>query len=225
MYNKTIIVIWEGVDGAGKTTLLNTALNILTSMNFRVLKYKTPSNTPSGVFAKKYGNRPGVDHLTRMLLFLANTSDDTAIMKKEIELNKPDFYFIDRYYLCSIVYGLALSKARGEDVGEEEFKQLLAFVEKIGFNVFIKPDLYVIVDVGEEVRRRRLEVKESQGGIEDEIERSGEIQEGVRRFYRVFHGLNPLNAIWIENTEGQLVENARIIVEKLLELKKRKEYL
>ena len=223
MYNRTVIVVWEGVDGAGKTTLLNTASNILSSMNFKVLTYKTPSSSPSGIFAKKYGNRPGVDHLTRMLLFLANTSDDTAIMKKEIESNKPDFYFIDRYYLCSIVYGLALSKARGEDVGEEEFKQLFSFIEKIGFRVFLKPDFYVIVDIGEEVRRHRIEVKESQGGIEDEIERSMEIQEQVRRFYRVFHKLYPSKTIWIENAEGQLLENAKLVIEKLLELEKIRE--
>ncbi len=223
MHNKTIIVVWEGVDGAGKTTLLNETLNILNSMDFKVLKYKTPSNTPSGIFAKKYGNRSEVDHLTRMLLFLANTSDDSALMKKEIEKEKPDYYFIDRYYVCSIVYGLALSKARGEEVGEEELKQFIEFVEKVGLKVFVNPDLYVIVDVGEEDRKRRVEVKEGQGGIEEEIEKSTEIQDQVRKFYRYFHHLRPHQTIWLENAEGELKKNTKIIIEKLLEFKKLRE--
>lgn len=223
MHDETIIVVWEGLDGAGKTTLLEKASTILTSMNYKVLTYKTPSNTPSGVFARKYGNRAEVDHITRMLLFLANTSDDSSIMKKEIESIKADYYFIDRYYLCSIVYGLALSKARGEEVGEQEFKQLIELVEKIGFRVFLKPDLYVIVDVGEEDRRRRLAMKESQGGIEEEIEKNAEIQKQVRRLYRVFYELRPQQTIWIVNAEGELEKNTKIIIDKLIELGKLRE--
>ncbi|MEM1583488.1 MAG: dTMP kinase [Nitrososphaerota archaeon] len=223
MHDSTFIVVWEGLDGAGKTTLLNRTLTSLTSMNYKALTYKTPSDTPSGIFARKYGNRSEIDHMTRMLLFLANTSDDSSIMKREIESEKPNFYFIDRYYLCSIVYGLALSKARGEEVGEQEFKKLIELIEKIGFTVFLRPDLYVIVDVEEEERRRRLEMKESQGGIEDEIEKNIEIQKQVRRFYRVFYELRPQQTIWIVNAEGQLEHNTEIIVDRLLELAKLKE--
>lgn len=223
MHNNTFIVVWEGLDGAGKTTLLNRALTILTSMNYKTLTYKTPSNTPSGIFAKKYGNRFEIDHITRMLLFLANTSDDSSIMKKEIESMTPKYYFIDRYYLCSIVYGLALSKVRGEEVGEQEFKQLVELIEKIGFTVFLKPDLYVIVDVGEEERRHRLAMKESQGGIEEEIEKNVEIQKQVRRFYQAFYELRPQQTIWIVNVEGELENNTKIIINKLLELEKLKE--
>jgi len=161
LHNKTIIVVWKGVDGAGKTTLLNKALEILISKNFKVLTYKTPSATPSGVFAKKYG--------------------------------------------------------------EEELKQLLRLIERIGFKVFLKPDLYVIVDVKEEDRKRRLEIKESQGGIEEEIEKNIEIQEQVRRFYKIFYELRPLQTVWIVNAEGELENNTKIIVEKLLEIKKLRE--
>lgn len=220
MHDNTFIVVWEGLDGAGKTTLLNRTSTILTSMNYKTLTYKTPSNTPSGIFARKYGNRSEVDHITRMLLFLANTSDDSSIMKREIESLKPNFYFIDRYYLCSIVYGLALSKARGEEVGEQEFKQLIELIEKIGFTVFLRPDLYVIVDVEEEERKRRLTMKESQGGIEDEIEKNIEIQKQVRRFYRVFYELRPQQTIWIINAEGQLEYNTKMIIDRLLELER-----
>ncbi|MCS7126375.1 MAG: hypothetical protein NZ929_05655 [Aigarchaeota archaeon] len=220
MHNNTIIAVWEGVDGAGKTTLLKKTIEILKSMNFKTLSYKTPSDTPTGVFAKKYGNRLDIDHLTRMLLFLSNTSDDSSKMKREIQLNNPDYYFIDRYYLCSIVYGLALSKLRGEDIDNRELIQFIEYIEKVGSKVFLKPDIYIIVDVSEEVRRSRLREKESQGGIEEEIERDVRLQEMVRQFYKAFHDLRRLETLWIENVEGKLEENAQKVVSKLLELKK-----
>ena len=154
-----------------------------------------------------------------MLLFLANTSDDSATMRRTILSNHPDYYFIDRYYLCSIVYGLALSKVRGEEVGRGEFEEMLNLVEKLGSSVFLKPDLYVVVDVSEEIRRRRLERKRGQGGLEEEIERDAEMQESVREFYKIFAELRHGEVIWVENVEGKLEETASMVAEKLLKLR------
>ncbi|MEN2974146.1 MAG: hypothetical protein ABDH32_01045 [Candidatus Caldarchaeales archaeon] len=223
MHNQTIIVVWEGVEGAGKTTLLKKTSEILESMNLKTISYKTPSDTPTGVFAKKYGNRLEIDHLTRMLLFLANTSDDSARMKKDIELNNPDYYFIDRYYLCSIVYGFALSRSRGEDVGEIELIQMINLIEKAGSKILLKPDIYVIVDVVEEDRRRRLEGRGEQKSIvsmEDVIEQDTTLQDFVRGFYRVLYETGKMRLIWIENVEGRLEEAAWKVVNELLELRK-----
>lgn len=219
MLEGTAIIVWEGVDGAGKTTLMGRVSELLESKGYSVLSYKTPSNSPTGEFAKTYGNREEIDHLTRMLLFLANTSDDSAAMRRIIFSNHPDYYFIDRYYLCSIVYGLALSKVRGEEVGRREFEEMLNLVEKLGSGVFLKPDLYVVVDVSEEIRRRRLEQKRGQGGLEEEIERDAEMQENVREFYRIFAELRPREVIWVKNVEGRLKETASMVAEKLLKLR------
>ncbi|MEM4968994.1 MAG: dTMP kinase [Nitrososphaerota archaeon] len=225
MYGRTIIVVWEGVDGAGKTTLMNETYRILESLNYRTIIYKTPSDTPTGVFARKYGNKLDIDHLTRMLLFLANTSDDSSIMKKQIEEGNPDYYFIDRYYLCSIVYGFALSKERGEEIDQRDFINMFNIIEKIGSKVFLKPDVYVIVDVPEEFRRSRLLKKESQGGLEEEIERNVGVQNSVRQFYKTFHDMRSWQVIWVENIEGVVYENAKSIVNKLVEFKKITEHL
>jgi len=193
---------------------MNRVKALLEEKGFEVLTYKTPSNSPTGEFARRYGNESDIDPLTRMLLFLANTSDDSRIMRKEL-MRSPDFYFIDRYYLCSIVYGLAFSKLSGIDIAESDFLKLLDIIEKLGEKIFLKPDLYVIVDAPEEDRLRRLEKKLSQGGLEDKLERDLLMQQYVRRLYRVFAEARPDQVFWIVNLEGKLEEAAQEVVKRL----------
>jgi len=209
-------VVWEGVEGAGKTTLMNEVCKSLHDMGYRVLTYKTPSKTKTGRFAKEYGNDPMIDSLTRTLLFLANTSDDSRIIKREIIENDPDYYFIDRYHLCSIVYGFAYSKLMGASVDEEDFISFLSLVEKLGEKIFVKPNLYIIVDVPEEYRVKRIDRKGAGEGLEGRLERSSRMQEYVRRFYRAFMEKYPDKTLWIINPEGKLDEACKAIVRELL---------
>ena len=214
--SRTFVVVWEGLDAAGKTTLISETRKILEAKGFRILVYKTPSDTRTGEFAKTYGNEPGIDPLTRMLLFLANTSDDSKIIRREIEEKSPDLYFIDRYYLCSIAYGFAFSKLKGVKVTEEDFREFIRIVEKLGEGIFVNPDLYLIIDAPEEDRIRRLSEKKSQGGLEEVLERSLEMQRRVKEFYKAFQKMNPDKVVWIMNPQGRLREAASQIVRELL---------
>jgi len=214
--SRTFVVVWEGLDAAGKTTLISETRKILEAKGFRILIYKTPSSTRTGEFAKTYGNEPGIDPLTRMLLFLANTSDDSKIIRREIEEKSPDLYFIDRYYLCSIAYGFAFSKLKGAKVTEEDFKEFIKIVEKLGEGIFVNPDLYLIIDAPEEDRIRRLSEKRSQGGLEEVLERSLEMQRRVKELYKAFQKMNPDKVVWIMNPQGGLREAASQIVRELL---------
>mgnify|MGYP000100087535 CR=1 FL=1 len=213
---KPLIVVWEGLDAAGKTTLISKVKSALEEMRYKVLVYKTPSRSKTGEFARTYGNDPEIDPLTRMLLFLANTSDDSRIMRRQIREKSPDFYFIDRYHLCSIAYGFAFSKLRGGQVSEKDFKLFFELVEKLGEGVFVKPDLYLIIDAPEEDRARRLDEKESQGGLEDELERDVKMQEYVRSFYEAFRSMRPEKVVWVMNPQGRLEEVASRIIKLLL---------
>lgn len=209
------------MDAAGKTTLIARVREMLESRGLKVISYKTPSSSKTGEFAKTYGNSPEIDHLTRMLLFLANTSDDSRIIRRLIEERAPDLLFIDRYYLCSVVYGFALSRLRGARVSGEDFKSFIELIEKLGEKVFVKPDLYLIVDAPEEERLRRLALKEGQGGLEDLLERDSMMQQYVREFYDVFRAMRPDKVVWVVNPRGELdavaERIARMLLEKLAE--------
>jgi thymidylate kinase len=212
-----LIVVWEGLDAAGKTTLIVKVRSILESKGYKVSTHKTPSSSKTGEFAKTYGNDPEIDHLTRMLLFLANTSDDSRILKHIIAEESPDFLFIDRYYLCSIAYGFALSRLRGAKISEQDFREFLEIVERLGEGVFVKPDIYLIIDAPEEDRIKRLGMKEGQGGLEDMLERDLLMQEYVREFYNAFKRMRPEQVSWIMNPQGMADEIADRIARLLLE--------
>ena len=196
--------------------MISRVKSVLEAEGYKVLVYKTPSGSITGKFAKTYGNDPGVDPLTRMLLFLANTSDDSRIIRSQFEREAPDFYFIDRYHLCSIAYGFAFSKLRGAEVSEADFKKFFELIEKLGGQVFIKPDLYLIIDVPEEDRVRRLAEKRGQGGLEDELERDSKMQKYVREFYQAFRSMKPEQVIWIMNPQGKVEEVTERIVKLLV---------
>lgn len=212
-----MIVVWEGLDAAGKTTLIVKVRSILESKGYKVSTHKTPSSSKTGELAKTYGNDPEIDHLTRMLLFLANTSDDSRILKHIIAEESPDFLFIDRYYLCSIAYGFALSRLRGAKISEQDFREFLEIVERLGEGVFVKPDIYLIIDAPEEDRIKRLGMKEGQGGLEDMLERDSLMQEYVREFYNAFKRMRPEQVSWIMNPQGMADEIADRIARLLLE--------
>jgi len=217
-----LIVVWEGVDSSGKTSLKNKAAEILSKKGFEVGHYKTPSDTFSGSLAKTYGNSAKVDALTRMLLFLANTTDDSKIMKRKIVEKNLDFFFIDRYYLCSLVYGLALTRRTRPDLAEhEDLETLVEMVERLGQDVVVKPDRYVIVDVDEATRSRWVERKlEKQRMADLTYESDPRLQDEIRGLYRFFREKHSEEVIWVTNREGMLDPISRGIAEQLLNVRK-----
>lgn len=221
MSKETLITVWEGTDGSGKTSLMQAVKEILLRKGYRVETYKTPGKTQTGRFALEYGNMQGVDALTRMLLFVANTADDSRIIREQIDGLKPHFEFIDRYYLCSIVYGIAILKIKhGGLTGINDVEVLLKLFEKLGQNIFVRPDIYIIVDVDEEVRLRRVMLKHNKMCSADvSYELDSCLQEEVRQLYRLLVERGIINAIWINNAENKLEENAILLADKLIELR------
>jgi len=205
------VAVWEGTDGSGKTTLRREVEKRLKRLGYRVASYKTPSRTTTGLFAVRYGNRSGVDPLVRMLLFLANTIDDSGLMAKKVMSSRPDFFFIDRYYLCSVVYGLALLRRTGREVPDVSLAMDL--VEKMGGDRLIRPDLYIIVDVNEEERLRRIAGKKSS---DRSVERDTETQNIVRKIYEDYRAANPEKAILVMNETGKLEETGEYIANLLI---------
>ncbi|HIQ29411.1 MAG TPA: hypothetical protein EYH45_02475 [Candidatus Caldiarchaeum subterraneum] len=222
MLGQTFVVVWEGVDGAGKTTLMKETSRLISRRGYTVEHYKTPSNSETGKIAKSIGNSPDVDAFTRMLLFLANTSADSKIIKNIIREKKPNFYFIDRYYLCSIVYGLALiEKHQNKTFSNQHLEAIFKLVEELGDGIFIKPDYYVIVSLeDEEARMRRVMSKDLTE--ERRYELDTELQQHVKKHYRYFMEKQGNKALWVENSDNLLYKNAESTAEHLIIARSRK---
>lgn len=211
MLDGCFVAVWEGTDGSGKTTLRREVEKRLKKLGYRVASYKTPSRTATGLFAVRYGNRRGVDPLVRMLLFLANTIDDSGLMAKKVMSSRPDFFFIDRYYLCSVVYGLALLRRAGREV--PDVSVAMDLVEKMGGDRLIRPDLYIIVDVNEEERLRRIAGKKSS---DRPVERDTKTQNIIRKIYEDYRAANPERAILVMNEAGKLEETGEYLANLLI---------
>ncbi len=219
---ETLIVVWEGTDGSGKTSLIWAVKDLLLKKGYRVGTYKTPGDTRTGRFALEYGNMQGIDGFTRMLLFAANTADDSKLIRAQIDNLRPHFEFIDRYYLCSIVYGVAILKTKHKKtVGVEDVETLLKLFERLGQDIFVRPDVYILVDVEEEVRLRRAISKHSKTHSADlSYELDSRLQEEVREIYKLLMEREIIKAIWVNNVENKLKENAIILADKLVELRR-----
>ncbi len=209
-------VVWEGLDGVGKTTLMEETMKILKGMGYRIISYKTPSMTATGEFARKVGNIESTDPLTRMLLFLANTSADSSVMREIVGRERADILFIDRYYLCSLVYGLALlAVSQNLPRSSQLLLEWVSLLERTGGDIFIKPDLYVIVTADESIRARRLSSKMAGEDIRYALDQK--LQMGVLELYRVYGEMAGERVVWVENRENLLIESARETADKILE--------
>jgi dTMP kinase len=151
-----------------------------------------------------------------MLLFLASTSADSRILRDILMKEHPDLLFIDRYYLCSIVYGVALlSIHSSEPMSHKIFEYWLQTVETTGRDILLNPDLYVIVNTDEETRMRRLALKGKT--FDSRFSEDRRLMEAVLMLYRYFSDKYRDKAIWVENPENLLRETASRTAEKLIE--------
>ncbi|MCS7094270.1 MAG: thymidylate kinase [Thaumarchaeota archaeon] len=210
---KCVVTVFEGTDGSGKTSLLRLTAQMLRAREKVVVTYKTPSRTKTGAFAVGYGNRRGISPLTRMLLFLANTVEDSQVMKGAVRRAGADYLLIDRYYLCSVVFGLAYIKYRGVS-SDVTASRLIEVVEELGRGTLLNTDVYVIVDVEERERLARVSRGRKKGFLEDVTI----FQELVREGYREFATSSRAEVIWVINEPNSLRDNAERLAAFLLSL-------
>lgn len=224
MLAKVTVVVFEGTDGSGKTSLLNSVKKRLEESGYSVITYKTPSSTPTGNFAKEYGNLGSTDPLTRMLLFLANTVDDSSIIKERISSEGPDFCLIDRYYLCSVVYGLALIRIKyGKEVSKVRVNELVSMLENLGCDILVRPDAYVITDVDEKTRKQRVYRKIKLRKVSDfSYEENVMLQEEVRALYKEFSEDTSCPVKWVYNEDNTLMSNTGQVTDWLVKIRSEK---
>jgi dTMP kinase len=216
LIGETFVAVWEGTDGSGKTTLLRRVARILRGKGFRVVTHKTPGALPSGRFAALYGNRPSTPPLARLLLFLANTVDETRPMLLKLKRLSPHYLLIDRYYLCSVAYGLALLEHRMDLDAAARVGEIVSLVEDLGRGGLLYPDVYIFVDVSEEERLRRVRGKR---GGEKRLEADTGFQNVVRRVYAEFLGRASSPVLTLKNESGMLERLSAETAERLIAMR------
>jgi dTMP kinase len=205
------VVDFEGPDGSGKTTVLRGVAGKLRRAGCRVVTYKTPGPSPTGRFAVSYGNRRGTAPISRMLLFLANTVEETKTMVSRCARTEADFLLLDRYYLCSIVFGLAYVRRKGI-AADVDVSELVGLFEALSGDHIVRPDLYVVIDVDEEERLRRV----SSGRGAGFLERDSEFQRLVREYYKSFWERNMEKVVWVTNERNALERTVGFVASEVL---------
>ena len=205
------LVDFEGPDGSGKTTVLRGVAGRLRKSGCRVVTYKTPGPSPTGRFAVSYGNRKGTAPISRMLLFLANTVEETKTMVRRCAQTEADFLLLDRYYLCSIVFGLAYVRRKGI-AADVDVSELVGLFEALSGDHIVRPDLYVVIDVDEEERLRRV----SSGRGAGFLERDSEFQRLVREYYKSFWERNMDKVVWVTNERNALERTVGFVASEVL---------
>ncbi len=205
------VVDFEGPDGSGKTTVLRGVAARLRRVGYRTVTYKTPGPSPTGRFAVSYGNRKGTAPVSRMLLFLANTVEETRTMTRRCARTAADFLLLDRYYLCSIVFGLAYIRREGF-AADVDVSDLVGLFEALSGDHIVRPDLYVVIDVSERERLRRVSSDRGAGFLE----RDSEFQQLVREYYRTFRDRNEGRVVWVVNERNALDQTVELVASEVL---------
>jgi dTMP kinase len=146
-----------------------------------------------------------------MLLFLTNTVEETKTMARRCARTEADFLLLDRYYLCSIVFGLAYIRRKGI-AAYVDVSELVGLFEALSGDHVIRPDLYVVIDVDEEERLRRV----SSGRGAGFLEHDSEFQLLVREYYKSFWDRNKEKVIWVVNERNALERTVGFVASEIL---------
>lgn len=168
-YSGVFIAI-EGGDGAGKSTQARLLAGRLREAGHEVVLTYEPGDTRIGPDVRRLVldvASEGLDPRAEALLYTADRAEHVAALIRPA-LERGAVVITDRYIDSSIAY-----QGVGRDLGVDEIAALSAFATG-----GLLPDLTVVLDVPEDVRRPRI------AGLGDRLEREeSEFHEIVRQAY------------------------------------------
>ncbi|HEU4542073.1 MAG TPA: dTMP kinase [Jiangellaceae bacterium] len=168
-YSGVFIAI-EGGDGAGKSTQARLLAGRLREAGHEVVLTYEPGDTRIGPDVRRLVldvASEGLDPRAEALLYAADRAEHVAALIRPA-LERGAVVITDRYIDSSIAY-----QGVGRDLGVDEIAALSAFATG-----GLLPDLTVVLDVPEDVRRPRI------AGLGDRLEREeSEFHEIVRQAY------------------------------------------
>lgn len=165
-----LFVAFEGGDGVGKTTQLTLLAEHLRAQGCDVVVTREPGDSRIGPQVRAIVLDGGeLDPRAEALLFAADRADHVASVI-EPALARGAVVLVDRYVDSSVAY-----QGVGRGLGVEHVAALSEFATG-----GLRPDLTIVLDVDEAVRRQRVERQ----GHADRIEREPEhLHERVRQAF------------------------------------------
>jgi len=197
--NRGPFLALEGMDGSGKTTQVNLLSEWFSSRNLEFAVAREPGSTKTGEAIRGIVQENldlDIPPETELLLYLAARS----VFVKEVVLpvlEAGDIFLTDRFSMSTLAYQ---GYARGLDIAE--INRLNDFASGK-----LNPDLYLVLDIPEELSRERLA---SASREKDRLELTGrDFMERVRSGYLEV-ARNTDNAVLIDGTETPEMIHHRI---------------
>lgn len=203
-YSGVFIAI-EGGDGAGKSTQARLLAGRLREAGHEVVLTYEPGDTRIGPDVRRLVldvASEGLDPRAEALLYAADRAEHVAALIRPA-LERGAVVITDRYIDSSIAY-----QGVGRDLGVDEIAALSAFATG-----GLLPDLTVVLDVPEDVRRPRI------AGLGDRLEReAAEFHETVRQAYLDRASADPGRYLVVDASQppGRLAELIGEQVEKVM---------
>ncbi|MEJ7769614.1 MAG: dTMP kinase [Chitinophagaceae bacterium] len=154
--DKTLFIVFEGVDGSGKSTQIELLKSKFTECKLKVMVTREPSDGPIGMLIRNIMmNRMQADQSTMAALFLADRLDHIGNAVNGMKNRLLDGYNIicSRYYFSSYAF-------------QSEYVPVDWVVESNSLcKSYLKPDLIFYLDVDPETCVQRL----TRGRVEIEM--------------------------------------------------------
>lgn len=197
-----MLVSFDGPNGAGKTTIIQ-KVNEEISQMYRTIITREPTNDGFGDCVKE--NKFELHGLPYLFLIASNRAEHS---EKKLVPHMKDIILCDRYIISS----LALQHAEGVSL------ECVWDINKY----FPQPDICFIISASAESLDNRINKREKKSHFEKNLSRQEEIDFYKKAFN--FVSSKRHNVYWIENNEGCLDDNVKMIVDIILNVYRENQY-
>ena len=175
---RALFIAFEGGDGVGKTTQLHHLADHLRAQGRDVVVTREPGDSRIGAQVRSIVLDGGdLDVRAEALLFAADRADHVAWVIQPA-LQRGAVVLVDRYVDSSVAY-----QGVGRGLGAAEVAAISEFA-----TTGLRPDLTVVLDLDETVRRKRVDQQEYVDRIEREPDH---LHERVRQAFLDFAAAAP----------------------------------
>jgi dTMP kinase len=197
MWNKGLLIVFEGIDGSGKTTQAKTLLRKLRARGIAAVFFREPTGGKWGrEIRRKALRRDSLTPGQELELFVKDRREDVT-KNLEPALKAGKVVVLDRYYFSTMAY----QGAKGLDPDR---------IRKMNEAFAPKPDLVFILDVEARAGLSRIAGRKRK----DEL---FEREDDLVRVRKIFNGLRGRKFLHIDGTKDMKTVSDQVL-EKVLQV-------